>query len=108
MPQPMKYLDIVPGEGDRSQWTAIITGVINLAMMVASLFGVTLPFEVWAGVNTVAGTLFAVFFADKVNRNTDATLAVAAKQPNEVPVVIVEPGTKVSGSGVDILPVNKV
>jgi hypothetical protein len=101
-----KLLDIVPGEGSRSAFTAIITGVINVIILVASLFGFHLPTEVWLGINTVAGTAFALFFADKVDRGNEATAAVAANQPNEQPVVVVttsDPKAMVASSGVDVV-----
>lgn len=73
-------LPIIPGEGSRTQYTAIITGVLNvIALLCEMFFGINIPAEAWTAVNTVLGTLLVIFFADKTNRaETAAKQAVAA------------------------------
>jgi hypothetical protein len=75
-----------PQEGNRSEWTAIITGVINVAaVIIQTLTGWDFPPEFWAGVNTVGGTLFAFFLARKSSRTEVAANQAAGSAPKQEP-----------------------
>lgn len=98
-----KLLDMTPG--GRTQYTIIGTAVLNVAILLMEVLGISLPDGVWQGLNTALGLLISLFLADKVDSGNATSTRIEAKQPTETPVVVVttETPVKVAGSGVDVI-----
>lgn len=103
-----KLLDIIPGEGGRTQITVLGTAVINAVIAAWEFFGwAPLPPGLWEGINVGLGLLITLFLGDKIDRTEAATKEVAMKQGNETPVVVVTPSAgasvSVSAKGADVI-----
>lgn len=75
----------VPGEGSRTQYTAIIGGILNVvAIIVDAFLGWDIPADVWVAANTVLGTLLTIFLGDKMARTEAAAKETTATVSEEI------------------------
>lgn len=76
--------------GQRTQYTAIIGGILNVvAILIQTFFGIDIPSDAWMAANTVLGSLLALFLGEKGNRTLEAANQAVASAAQ--PTIVVNP-----------------